>query len=310
LPDEVKAVMQTLKTRFPSKNMFHSMIARAIEIYFTLIEAERLLSQYEHTDQSCMNVEPRAGTGYGCTEAPRGILWHRYDMDKHGCVNKAVIVPPTSQNQSRIEEDLKNALISYGLDKTKSDLQLHAEKVIRNYDPCISCATHFINLNLVRDGIVENHHNDMPNFIDIDLSRAAIVGVGSPNEGDEVAWHMIDVLNKHQSIIGLKQKGLSLFKLDRPGINIGESINAYDYVLVIDAIKSSELKQSYIFIDASQFGPVPKQISDHEIGVIESVALLSSLRQLPKQLILIGVEDIRNENIERIVKMFTLTTIT
>jgi len=126
LPDEVKQVIQKLKTQFPSNNMFHSIIARAIEIYFCLIEAEQLLTNYETTDQPCIEFEPKTGTGYGCTEAPRGILWHRYDMDNKGCVKKAVIIPPTSQNQPRIEEDLKNSLINFGLDKPKDDLQLHA----------------------------------------------------------------------------------------------------------------------------------------------------------------------------------------
>ena len=171
LPEELKQIMQGLNAQFPSKNMFHSIIARAIEIYFSILEAERLLAGYGTTDQSCMEFEPKAGTGYGCTEAPRGILWHRYDMDEKGCVTKAVIVPPTSQNQSRIEQDLKDSLINFGLDNTKEKLQLHAEKVIRNYDPCISCATHFLDLKLVRDGVAEDNKQAKVSLRQVDLDR-------------------------------------------------------------------------------------------------------------------------------------------
>lgn len=306
LPDEVKAVVQSLKTRFPSKNMFHSIIARAIEIHFALVEAEHLLSSYQPTEEPCMNFEAKAGTGYGCTEAPRGFLWHRYDMDNNGCVSKAVIVPPTSQNQPRIEQDLKNSLISYGLDNEKHDLQLHAEKVIRNYDPCISCATHFLNLKLMRDGVIENadHTEAITTFKNIDLNRAAIIGIGSPNTGDELGWQMIDRLLQNNTIASLKQQGLSLLKLDRPGIALAEHIKRYDHVLIIDAMKSGDATASYVSIDASQLPSTTSQLSSHEVGVIESTALLASLQQLPEQMVIIGVADCRSEYVNKIVKMF------
>jgi coenzyme F420-reducing hydrogenase alpha subunit len=97
-----------------------------------------------------VNVTPKSGVGYACTEAPRGILWHRYEMDQHGHVIKATIVPPTSQNQARIEDDLRNALNKFDLTKSDEDIRLHAETIIRNYDPCISCSTHFLNLTVNR----------------------------------------------------------------------------------------------------------------------------------------------------------------
>lgn len=304
LPDEVKAVMRGLKTQFPSKNMFHSIIARAIEIQFTLIEAEQLLSQYERTDEPCMKFEPKSGTGYGCSEAPRGILWHRYDMDETGCVKKAVIVPPTSQNQPRIEQDLKTSLINFGLDNKKQQLQLHAEKVIRNYDPCISCATHFLNLNLIRDGISEtDKQKEITTFKNIDLTRAAIIGIGSPNEGDKLGWQMIDQLLQNKTIISLEQKGLSLFKLDRPGIHLGESIKDYDYVFIVDTIKPDKNNPSFICIDTSQLRPASSQLSSHEPGVIESIILLKSLKIMPKQFLIVGISSISNDHIEKITNM-------
>ncbi len=300
LPDEVKQVMQELKTQFPSKNMFHSIIARAIEIYFCLIEAEQLLTNYETTDQPCMEFETKAGTGFGCTEAPRGFLWHRYDMDEKGCVKKAVIVPPTSQNQPRIEEDLKNSLINFGLDKPKDDLQLHAEKVIRNYDPCISCATHFLDLNLVRDGIIESSEKKptlVPSFKNVDLTKAAIIGVGSPHEGDELGWQAIDVLQKNKSIKELEEKGLSLFTLDRPGILLSESIKNYKHVLIIDAMKPGSTKDPLVWIDTSKINSIGNKFSSHNIGLAESLELIREINTLPKDIALLAIAKVSNKNL-------------
>ena len=78
------------------------------------------------------------------------MLWHRYELDEAGLIRNARIVPPTSQNQARIERDLHYSLMALGLDKPDKELQLHCEQVIRNFDPCISCATHFLRLSTER----------------------------------------------------------------------------------------------------------------------------------------------------------------
>ena len=135
---------------FPSNNMFHSIVARAVEIYYAVHEAIRLLEGYRYPDSPCVEVHPRAGVGYGATEAPRGLLWHRYEFDEEGLVRSARIVPPTSQNQARIEEDLKLSLERFGLQHSDEALRLRGETVIRNYDPCISCATHFLRIKVDR----------------------------------------------------------------------------------------------------------------------------------------------------------------
>jgi coenzyme F420-reducing hydrogenase alpha subunit len=96
-----------------------------------------------------VEVEPRAGVGFGCTEAPRGILYHRYRLDSCGTILDAKIVPPTSQNQRTIEEDLQG-VAERSLDLPDEELTLRCEQTIRNYDPCISCATHFLELEVVR----------------------------------------------------------------------------------------------------------------------------------------------------------------
>ncbi len=150
LPEPVRALLDETGLVLPSRNVFHSMTARALEILLALHESLRLLEGYRVPDSPWVPVEPRAGVGYGCTEAPRGLLWHRYEMDADGCVVNARIVPPTSQNQGRIEEDLRLSLQHLGLDQPDDVLRLHCEQVIRNYDPCISCATHFLNLKVDR----------------------------------------------------------------------------------------------------------------------------------------------------------------
>ncbi|MHB1144619.1 MAG: Ni/Fe hydrogenase subunit alpha [Thiobacillus sp.] len=150
LPERVRALLAESGLVLPSRNLFHSLRARAVEILLALHEALRLLDDYRVPDSPWVPATPRAGVATGCTEAPRGLLWHRYEMDDEGRVVSARIVPPTSQNQARIETDLQLSLLNFGLDHPDDALRLHCEKVIRNYDPCISCATHFLRMNVDR----------------------------------------------------------------------------------------------------------------------------------------------------------------
>ena len=150
LPPPVRKSLDECGIHFPSHNMFHSIVARAIELHLALHEAIRLLENYRLPDEPYIPLQPREGNAFGCTEAPRGILWHRYDVDDQGIVRYARIVPPTSQNQGRIEEDVRLSLQNLGLDKDDAVIRLRAEQVIRNYDPCISCATHFLQLKINR----------------------------------------------------------------------------------------------------------------------------------------------------------------
>lgn len=151
LPEAVRSNLEATPVRFPSNNMFHSALARAVELHFALLEAIRILENYTVPESPYVEVTPRAGVGYGCTEAPRGILWHRYELDAQGRVVQATIVPPTSQNQARIEEDLRRSLEAMGLDQPDDAIRLRGETVIRNYDPCISCATHFLKVDIKRE---------------------------------------------------------------------------------------------------------------------------------------------------------------
>ena len=130
-------------------NPFRTIVVRSVELVYAADEALRLLTDYEEPDAPAVEVEPRAAVGCGCTEAPRGILYHRYELDSDGTILDAKIVPPTSQNQRAIEEDLRG-VVERSLDLPEDELTLLCEKAIRNYDPCISCATHFLNLEIHR----------------------------------------------------------------------------------------------------------------------------------------------------------------
>ena len=131
------------------RNPFRSIVVRCVELVYAADEALRLIADYEEPDAPAVEVEPRAGVGYGCTEAPRGILYHRYSIDEEGTILDAKIVPPTSQNQRTIEEDLRG-VVERSLEAPDDELALLCEQTIRNYDPCISCATHFLKLEVVR----------------------------------------------------------------------------------------------------------------------------------------------------------------
>ena len=131
------------------RNPYRSIVVRSVELVEACHEAIRLIDDYEEPDAPSVDVEPRAGVGHGCTEAPRGICWHRYEIDDEGTVLEAKIVPPTSQNQRAIEEDLRN-VVERSLHVPDDELTLLCEQTIRNYDPCISCATHFLKLEVER----------------------------------------------------------------------------------------------------------------------------------------------------------------
>ena len=128
-------------------NPFQSIVVRAVEVLYAFDEAVRIIDEYEQPDRPAVPLSPRTGVGHGWTEAPRGTLYHRYELDGDGTILDARIVPPTSQNQLSIEEDLRG-LVAEMIDAPEHELQLRCEQAIRNYDPCISCATHFLRIEI------------------------------------------------------------------------------------------------------------------------------------------------------------------
>lgn len=140
---------------FPSfcSNPFASIVVRSLEVLYAFDEAVRIIDNYRAPQAPYIDTAPRPSTGCAATEAPRGLLFHRYGIDASGEINDAKIVAPTSQNQKTIEDDLRLMLPQY-MHLAEADLQARCEQAIRNYDPCISCSTHFLKLHLdpVRPG--------------------------------------------------------------------------------------------------------------------------------------------------------------
>lgn len=145
-----RQVLADRRIELPLRNPFHGIIARSVEILYALEESLQLIERYEPPPEPALPVVLRPGTGMACTEAPRGILYHRYEVAGDGVIRGVKIVPPTSQNQARIEQDLR-LFMPRLLRLPDKEAALGCERVIRCYDPCISCATHFLNLEIRRE---------------------------------------------------------------------------------------------------------------------------------------------------------------
>lgn len=141
--------LEATQVRLPIRNPYESIVARCVEMVHALAEGLDLVDGYLSAPIPFRQPRLRDAVGYGATEAPRGLLWHRYEVDEAGRVRAARIVPPTSQNQARIERDLMTLAPSVLTDDLQT-ARLRCEQLVRAYDPCISCATHFLELEIVR----------------------------------------------------------------------------------------------------------------------------------------------------------------
>jgi len=150
LSEPAKTLARELGLRAPCTNPFRGILVRTVEVFHALHEARRIIRGYERPERACVDLPTLAATGHGCTEAPRGLLYHRYKVSQDGLVEDAKIVPPTSQNQLCMEGDLRS--IGGRLASLPAAEATHlAEQTVRNYDPCISCATHFLELRREED---------------------------------------------------------------------------------------------------------------------------------------------------------------
>jgi coenzyme F420-reducing hydrogenase alpha subunit len=149
LTPAAREVADRLGLRPPQPDPFTSMAARAVEITLALEESLAIVDAYVPPDPAYVQARPRAGRATWTTEAPRGTLYHRYDVAEDGTILAAKIVPPTSQNLRHMEADL-GAFLPGVLDRPDDEVRRLCEMVVRNYDPCISCATHFLRLDLER----------------------------------------------------------------------------------------------------------------------------------------------------------------
>jgi coenzyme F420-reducing hydrogenase alpha subunit len=127
------------------------LIARSLELVHAFEESSQIINDYSKP-HPCRTMPPAMltpGEGAHATEAPRGMLYHRYSVNEEGLITSANIVAPTSQNLKRMEEDLWSyapGVLSLPLDEAT----LRCEQLVRSYDPCISCATHFLKLEIER----------------------------------------------------------------------------------------------------------------------------------------------------------------
>ena len=139
--------LKAAKLKLPIRNPYKSLIARAIELVDAYETAIQLIKGYQPSGKAHVPLTLKAGVGSGASEAPRGLLFHRYAVDANGLVQRARIVPPTAQNLPRIEDDLR-ALVPQIIKLSQEEATLTAEHLVRSYDPCISCATHFLKLKI------------------------------------------------------------------------------------------------------------------------------------------------------------------
>ncbi|MEU0475042.1 Ni/Fe hydrogenase subunit alpha [Streptomyces olivaceus] len=134
------------------RNPFRSIVVRAVEVTHAVAEALQLIESYSPPSQPYTEVRPRRATGRAATEAPRGLLYHRYDIGADGTLRTVRLVPPTAQNQAAIEHDLRSQ-VQRRLDRpgpppSTTELTTLCERAVRNHDPCISCSAHFLDLTV------------------------------------------------------------------------------------------------------------------------------------------------------------------
>jgi coenzyme F420-reducing hydrogenase alpha subunit len=146
LSRDAKKSARSVGFTYPSFNPFHSHLARAIEVVTYIDESIKIINDLSYREED-LSVSAKSGEGYAITEAPRGINYHNYRLNKNGVVQKAEIVPPTCQNAKNIEMDLWQ-FVPQILDLPNNEITRLCEMLIRAYDPCISCSVHCLKLNI------------------------------------------------------------------------------------------------------------------------------------------------------------------
>ena len=131
--------------RFPSKNIYHNNLAQAIEMLHAIDTSIDLIPAYQGLTEKPVTVNPKEAVGIGIIEAPRGVLYHRAEMSADGKISKNKVIVPTGENQIGIENSIRQ-YVAANVDKSKEELTIEIQKIIRAYDPCMSCATHFLKI--------------------------------------------------------------------------------------------------------------------------------------------------------------------
>ncbi len=149
LSPTARQVVNESGIQWPCFNPYAGLVARAVELVQACEQSLQIIDSYIEPEPPHVEYTIRPGEGCSATEAPRGILYHRYRINDLGIVQGARIVSPTGQNCRRIEDDLRR-LVRQLLDRTDEEIVDACEKHVRNYDPCISCSTHALRLQLLR----------------------------------------------------------------------------------------------------------------------------------------------------------------
>ena len=230
-----------------------------MELVFAAEEALRLIAEYEPPDPPFVEVVPRAGVGYGCSEAPRGICWHRYELDDEGTILDAKIIPPTSQNQATIESDLRGVV-----ERLRRPPGRPALSPLRAVDPQLRP------LHLLRDPFPRAGGGP----------RVTVIGLGNEWRGDDGVG-----LEVARRVRGRVLEGEPLALVD--------VVDGEDDVVLVDAV-SSDAAPGTIFRFEAGDEPLPTPLfgasSTHALGLADAVELARSLGRLPQRVVVYGIE--------------------
>ncbi len=250
-------------------NPWHGALVRAVEIVQACDDGLRIIDDYGQPDSPAVEVQPRAGTGHACTEAPRGILYHRYDVGADGLIRAARLIPPTSQNQAAIEAHLRST-VQAALDRPRPELERACERVVRCYDPCI----------LVRHALPAARHPErvMPGTV--------IIGLGASGRGDDAAG-----LLAARKLAPQVAQGVRVLELDGRADTLLDLWRGADAAILIDAMVSGEPPGTVKRLDASR-DPLPADAlrrSTHDVGPAELIELARALGELPPRVLVFAI---------------------
>jgi sulfhydrogenase subunit alpha len=264
-------------------NPFRSIIVRAVETVYAIDEALRLIAAYEPPDPPAVEVHPRAGAGYGVTEAPRGTLYHRYEIGADGIITSARIVPPTSQNQAAIEADLR-AFVEARLDLDDAELTRQCEQAVRNYDPCISCATHFLDVTIERSLSTER------TVVPVSVpggGRVVVIGVGNEFRRDDGAGPA--VVGRLRDLV---PPGVELVVTDGEPTRLVEAWTGAALAVVVDAVRAQPARPGRVHrfvVDRPGDGSA-RPASSHGLGLDDAISLAVALDRMPGRLVVHAIE--------------------
>jgi hydrogenase maturation protease len=260
---------------------------RAVETVYAVEEALRLIEAYEPPDPPAIEVRPRAGVGHGVTEAPRGTLYHRYEIGADGLIASARIVPPTSQNQAAIEADLR-AFAEARLDLDDAELTRQCEQAIRNYDPCISCSAHFLDLTVERS-LFDTERSVVP-VPGPGRVPTVVIGVGNEFRRDDGAGPAVV-----RRLRDLVPSGVGLVITDGEPTRLIDAWTGAALAVVVDAVRvfgpqPPHPGRVHRFVLDRPGADVARTASSHGFGLDDAIGLAVALDRMPGRLIVHAIE--------------------